>query len=364
MLRDLDALNIDPQIERARTLPGWLYGDDGWFSRLQERVFPRTWHLYPLDSVPSQADQQVPWTFLPGALDEPLLLTHDGDALRCLSNVCTHRGFVLLNRPCTAKAIRCGYHGRRFALDGALISAPGFENCPNFPESQDDLRAASVHRWRELLFASLDPSASFETFFGPVRSRIDALVPDTMSFDAPGSPHYEMNANWALYCDNYLEGFHIPYVHPGLNAALDWSLYRTDLFGHGSIQVASAKPGELAFEPPKSHPDHGLRVAAYYIWLFPGTMINVYPWGLSLNIVLPQGPHHTKVVYRRYVWDAARAGTGVGAGLDQVEHEDEAVVEACARGVQSRAYQAGRYAPQHERGVHHFHRLLVEASRA
>lgn len=363
MLRDLDALNIDPQIERARTLPGWVYGDGGWFSRLQQRVFPRTWHLYPLDTLPAAPGEQVPWTFLPGTLDEPLLLTHDGDQLRCLSNVCTHRGFVMVDRPCTAAGIRCRYHGRRFELDGTLHSAPGFEDSPNFPEPSDDLHAASVHRWRSLLFASLEPRVPFDTFFGPVRNRIEAIVPETMTFDPQGSPHYEMNANWALYCDNYLEGFHIPYVHPGLNATLDWSLYRTDLFAHGCVQLTSAKPGERSFDLPKSHPDHGLRIAAYYVWLFPGTMLNLYPWGLSLNVVLPQGPHRTKVVYRRYVWDAADAATDIDGGLDQVEHEDEIVVEACSHGVRSRAYGSGRYAPEHERGVHHFHRMLVNAAR-
>ncbi|MCR9161734.1 MAG: aromatic ring-hydroxylating oxygenase subunit alpha [Nannocystaceae bacterium] len=364
MDRDLDALAIDPDIERAQTLPGWVYDDPAWFARLVERVFPQTWHLYPLDAMPRAQGEQVPWSLLPGALDEPLLLTHDGAALRCVSNVCTHRGFVMVEQPSSAGGIRCRYHGRRFGLDGTLCSAPGFETSPDFPRDCDHLHAAQLHRWRELTFVNFSGGAAFEAWFRPVAQRLDAVVPQSMSFDPAGSPHYEMNANWALYCDNYLEGFHIPYVHPGLNAALDWSVYRTELFAGGSFQIASAKPDEPAFSLPKSHPDHGLRVAAYYAWLFPCTMINVYPWGMSVNIVLPQGTRRTKVVYRRYVWDASTLERGAGAGLDAVEYEDEAVVEACARGVRSRAYQAGRYAPEHERGVHHFHRILVAASRA
>ena len=364
MAHDLDALSIDPDIERARTLPGWVYDDSAWFDRLRERMFPRTWHLYPLDTIPDVAGAQVPWTLLPGTLDEPLLLTHDGSAMRCISNVCTHRGFVMVDRPETANGVRCRYHGRRFALDGTLRSAPGFERSPDFPAPCDHLRAAELHPWRTLMFASLEPAASFDAVFGPVAARLDAVVPAAMSFDPHGSPHYEMNANWALYCDNYLEGLHIPYVHPGLNAALNWSLYRTELFPHGSFQIAAAKPGEPTFVLPKSHPDHGLRIAAYYVWLFPGTMLNVYPWGLSVNVVLPQGPRRTKVVYRRYVWDPSLLEQGAGAGLDTVEYEDEAVVEACARGVRSRSYGSGRYAPDHERGVHHFHRMLVQASHA
>lgn len=364
MGRDLDALSIDPDIERARTLPGWAYDDAAWFARLRERVFPRTWHLYPLDAMPREAGEQVPWTLLPGALDEPLLLTHDGVALRCLSNVCTHRGFVMVDRPQSATGVRCRYHGRRFDLDGTLRSAPGFEDSPDFPAPCDHLRHASIHRWRALSFVSLEPAAAFDDVFGPVAERLDPIVPTAMTFDPEGSPHYEMNASWALYCDNYLEGLHIPYVHPTLNAALDWSLYRTELFPHGAFQIAAAKPDEPAFALPKSHPDHGLRIGAYYAWLFPTTMVNVYPWGMSINIVLPQGPGRTKVIYRRYVWDSSSLERGAGAGLDRVEYEDEAVVEACARGVRSRSYTRGRYAAEHERGVHHFHRLLVHASLA
>lgn len=358
----LDGLHVDADIAAARTLPGWVYADPQWFRRLCTRVFPRAWHVIPHGPLPSEAGSQCPWVLLPGALDEPLLLSHDGDALRCLSNVCTHRGLVLVERPCTNKGIRCRYHGRRFELDGTLANAPGFEDCPNFPQPTDDLPQLELHRWRQLAFTSLQPDTAFDDFFGPLAARLDSIVPDTMSFDPGGSPHYEMHANWALYCDNYLEGFHIPYVHPGLNAALDWSLYRTETFASGSFQIAAAKPDEPAFELPKSHPDHGHRIAAYYAWLFPGTMINVYPWGMSVNIVLPRGPARTKVIYQRYVWDSSKLETGAGAGLDTVELEDEAIVEACARGVRSQLYGSGRYAPAHEVGVHHFHRLLVAAS--
>jgi choline monooxygenase len=116
---------------------------------------------------------------------------------------------------------------------------------------------------------------------------------------------------------------------------------------------------EDAFEIPESHPDHGRRIGGYYFWLFPCTMLNVYPWGVSVNVVLPLGPERCKVVYTTWVWDPARHDTGAGSSLDQVEMEDEAVVEACARGVRSSLYERGRYSPTRERGVHHFHRLLA-----
>ena len=64
--------------------------------------------------------------------------------------------------------------------------------------------------------------------------------------------------------------------------------------------------------------------------------------------------------FRGYVLDADRLGSGAGAALDQVELEDEAAVESVQRGLRSRLYDSGRYSPSHERGVHHFHRLLCE----
>jgi choline monooxygenase len=89
-------------------------------------------------------------------------------------------------------------------------------------------------------------------------------------------------------------------------------------------------------------------------------MLNFYPWGLSVNLVQPRGIDRTRVAFRSFVWDASKLEAGAGSGLDRVEAEDEAIVQAVQRGVRSRFYRRGRYSPTRERGVHHFHRLLCE----
>src|SRR5205823_4639748 len=121
--------------------------------------------------------------------------------------------------------------------------------------------------------------------------------------------------------------------------------------------------GEEAFDVPASSPDFGKRIAAYYYWLFPNMMFNFYPWGLSINIVKPLSVDRTRISYLTYVSDRAKleADGGAGAGLDRVEREDEAIVEAVQRGVRSRFYDRGRYSPTREQGVHYFHRLLAAA---
>jgi choline monooxygenase len=172
---------------------------------------------------------------------------------------------------------------------------------------------------------------------------------------------YLVRANWALYVDNYLEGFHIPYIHAALNATLDYASYRTELLRHGNLQVGTAADSEPAFELPPGHPLFGERVGALYFWMFPNLMLNFYPWGLSVNVVRPQGVSLTKVEFVPFVARPELLDQGAGGALDRVEREDEAVVESVQVGLRSRFYDRGRYAVEREKGVHQFHRMLAES---
>ena len=141
---------------------------------------------------------------------------------------------------------------------------------------------------------------------------------------------------------------------------LDYDGYRTELFEGGVLQIGIANEGEPCFDLPADHPDFGQKVAAYYYWLFPGLMLNFYPWGLSVNLVIPEAVDRTRIVYHGFVGDASMLGQGAGGDLDKVEAEDQFVVESCQKGVSSQAYERGRYSPTKEKGVHHFHRILTE----
>jgi choline monooxygenase len=198
-----------------------------------------------------------------------------------------------------------------------------------------------------------------EEVLRPVLARVGFLPLDSLRFDAATSRDYPVEANWALYCDNFLEGFHIRYVHPALAKALDPKAYRTELFEGGSVQIGIARGDDDTFKFPGSHPDVGQRVAAYYFWLFPNIMLNFYPWGLSLNVVRPVAVGRSVVSFESWVMDPARRGRGASGDLHQVEMEDEEVVQSVQRGVGSRFYGRGRFSPSQEQGVHHFHRMLA-----
>jgi len=358
----MDLPSPDPDISRAWTLPSRFYADPGVFSLLKEKVLARSWQFVgDLDLVKTPG-QAHPFTLLEGCLDEPLLLTRDmDDRVHCLTNVCTHRGTVLVESPTRERTLTCRYHGRRFGLDGAFKSMPEFEGTRDFPSESDSLKKVPFATWKKFVFASLDPQVPLDDLLRPLAERIGWLPLEECVFDPSRSKDYLVRANWALYCDNYLEGFHIPFVHAGLNAVLDYGNYHTELFPWCNLQLGISKGGDHCFEPPAGSPDHGKQIAAYYYWIFPNTMFNVYPWGVSVNVVRPLGVDLTRISFLSFVRDPSKLDSGAGAGLDRVEREDEAVVEAVQRGMRSRHYDRGRYSPTREQGVHHFHRLLVSA---
>ena len=159
------------------------------------------------------------------------------------------------------------------------------------------------------------------------------------------SKTYTVNAHWALYCENYLEGFHIPYVHASLNEIIDYGTYTTETFRYSSLQTGFDVAGDLA---------------ARYLFLFPNTMFNFYPWGISVNVVRPMSPSRTEVDFLTYAGNGRLMEKGMGTDLDRVELEDEAIIESVQKGVASRFYTHGRYSPAREQGTHHFHRLIAE----
>jgi choline monooxygenase len=337
---------VDPDVTVAHTLPGSFYADADAFARMRDRVFARTWQwLGTLDDV-AEPESLAPRTLLPRFLDEPLLLSRDAQGmLRCMSNVCTHRGNILVGAACRAKQIRCGYHSRRFDLAGKMTFMPEFRDAKAFPSPADDLPQVAFGEWAGHAFASLDPAAALDEFLGPVQASLAGERLGQLTHDPARDREFGVNAHWALYVENYLEGFHIPFVHAALNEVVDYGTYASELHRYANLQLA--------------HDKHGA-VAARYWWVFPNLMLNAYPWGISLNLVEPLAIDRTRVLFRSFVWDASRLDQGAGSGLDRVEAEDEAVVEAVARGVRSRLYRRGRYSPTRERGVHHFHRLLAE----
>ncbi|MDJ0973253.1 MAG: SRPBCC family protein [Planctomycetota bacterium] len=338
-------MDIDPNVRKARGLPAAFYGGAAVHTWALERLFPGAWQPLPGECRDLAPGTARPWRLLPGGLDEPLLVTRESDGgLHCLSNVCTHRGALLLEDEVRSTPLRCRYHGRRFDAAGRCLGMPQMDGQPDFPADGDHLPALPLETWGPLTFTAPDPALDFASWLS---GWADALPPDLdptgWHYDASRSPTYEVDAAWTLYVDNYLEGLHIAHVHPELSRLLDRDAYETHLLPHGVLQVGTAKDGDTAL----------------YGWFFPNVMLNLYAWGLSVNVVEPLAPRRTRVRYLTFLRDPATPPSGPGGDLDLVERQDHAIVESAQRGVASRLYRRGTYVPGWEDGVHHFHRMLA-----
>ncbi len=332
---------INSDIKKAETIPSEFYTDEKYFELSKKQIFSKTWQFVALKP---QINNVKPIDLLPNFLDEPILISkNEKGKINCLSNVCTHRGKILVECEKNIEGIRCGYHGRRFSLDGKFLSMPEFEGVEKFPTEKDNLCQIPNETWNDFIFSSIKPSY-------PLLNFISEMEKTTNSFDFENlrlisTKDYEVNAHWALYCENYLEGFHIPFVHKSLNEILDFGNYTTETFQLSSLQTGYNGNNEIE---------------AHYFFIFPNMMFNYYPWGLSLNVVKPVKKDLTVISYYTFVNDETKLDTGAGADLETVEMEDQAVVESVQKGINSSFYNKGRYSPNREQGTHHFHRLLTK----
>ena len=353
---------INPDITKAETLPAKFYKSQEVFDLLKEKVFVKAWQwLGDASTLVPLTESAYPLVLLEGYLTEPLLLVRDKESeVKCFTNVCTHRGNLVCHDPGKVRNLSCMYHGRKFGLDGQFKFMPEFKEAQDFPRACDGLHEFSLRKLGEHLFVGLEPSFDFDEVIQVMNERIGFLPLNEFKYNPTLNKDYIVNCHWALYCDNYLEGFHIPFVHEDLNAVLDYGNYKTEVYDHCNVQIGYSDGAEEVFDLPEGHIDYGKNVAAYYYWMFPNMMFNFYPWGLSVNIIKPLSLNKTKVSFITYVYDETKLDSGAGAILDKVEREDEFVVEGVHKGLQSRFYKAGRFSPTREQGVHHFHSLLAK----
>ncbi len=358
--------SINKDIKNAETLPSAFYKSSESWEMCRENIFAKAC-LYLCDEQElfRGPENAIPLVLHENYLDEPLVLINNGEQTNCYTNVCTHRGFALLQYPQKVRRLICQYHGRRFNLKGEFEAMPEFEEAENFPRPCDNLHQLPLFKWRQFLFTSIDPKADFSGVIQRLEERLSFLPIEDFRFAPEYSKTYNVHAHWALYCDNYLEGFHIPFVHQALKSILDYGSYTTECYDQMVLQIGYSDGSSYTFDLPEGHPDFGKDVTAYYYWIFPNFMLNFYPWGVQLNIVKPYKDNFSKVEFLYYIHDQEIFDIMQGDKLaEKTEREDEFVVEAVQRGLRSRFYQAGRFSPKREKGVHYFHQLISEAINA
>ena len=345
--------SVEDRIERAATLPAGAYSAAAVLQEEKARVFSATWQLVGRsDQVARRGD-----FFTARSADAELLVVRGEDGVvRALSNVCRHRAGPVALGAGSCRVLKCGYHGWSYGLDGRLLGTPEFEGVENFRKEDVRLPAFAVDTWIGLVFAHLDPGAPrLRDTLDDLAARLEKKRLGEMRLAFRRD--WTLDCNWKVYVDNYLEGYHIPVVHPSLMKELDYAAYRTKTFRNHSLQISPIRPAEGG--RLRTGPDSD---EAEYWWIYPNLMLNVYPDNFSTNLILPLGPERTLTVFEWFFSGADRPDVQekvreTVAFSDEIQREDIAICEAVQRGLRSRTYERGRYSVKREAGVHHFHRL-------
>jgi choline monooxygenase len=338
----------------AHALPARCYVDPAMHARDRHAVLARGWQLVARAELVRAAGDHA----LAEAAGVPLIIVRGDDGvLRALHNVCRHRaGPLALCDGRAARALTCRYHGWTYALDGRLRGAPEMDDAAGFDPHTIRLPQARVAQWQGLVFAALDPQApEFAEVVDGIDAQLAAAGHRLADYRFHRRVDYEIACDWKVYVDNYLEGYHLPLVHPGLNRLLDARRYTTRNARWHSLQ-SSPLAGDTAL--------YGSGEALYY-FLYPNTMLNCLPGRLQTNRVLPLAAGRCRVEFDFYYANERLAEADADAQFsDQVQREDVAVCEAVQRGLASGSYDAGRLNPLRESGVWHFHELLRAAYRS
>ncbi len=349
---------FDPDIRRAATVPSRLYIDPVYLALEEDKVFGRTWQLVGRVDQVAAAGQY----FTADVGSESVVVVRDGAALRGFHNICLHRAGPVAEGSGKRQTLQCRYHGWTYRLNGELLNAPEMEDAIDFTADAMKLMPIQVATWGPLVFANLDLKApSLEHFFEDIAARSSRFAVTTMKY--VGSKAWRIACNWKVYVDNYLEGYHIPLVHPALHKELEYDQYRVDLHRYYSVQhapIRAGRGGNRQYQP--ASPDD----EAQYYWIFPNLMLNIYQGQMQTNVVLPRGHDQCEVIFEWYAHEPPAdtatdpAWSRLMAFSDEIQAEDISICERVQKNLRSRSYDRGRYSPARESGVHHFHSLLHE----
>ena len=346
-------------LDYASTIPSSWYIDKDFYDHELKTVFSQSWQLA------ARADQLTePGRYVTTDIaGEPVVIVRgsDGD-LRGFFNVCRHHAAAVMTEPeGKAAQLRCPYHGWTYSLEGELKGTPDFSGVCDFDRASNGLVSLEIAEWENWVFVKLVQrlALSLEDFLGEdlLAQTSNLQFKDLHWFERR---HYHFDCNWKVFVDNYLDGgYHVPYLHKGLDSVLDYSKYMIENGDHYCLQwspIVTEGAEEQTGAVRKGD-------RALYYWIYPNFMINWYDGVMDTNLVVPRGVDQTEVIFDFYFPDVnseeARARNRASVEVGQrIQDEDVAICKSVQRGLNSRAYTSGRLSVRREAGEHLFHRLL------
>lgn len=344
-------LKINP-IEQSETIPSNWYQSPEIFDIEKERIFSKSWQLVGAESgIPNPGDSRIA-----DIGNNPIMVVRQSDkSIKAFFNVCQHRGGPLLRENGCNKTLQCKYHGWVYDLNGTLKKTREFDGVENFTKKDYNLKPIRIDVWMGLIFVNLSNQApELSEHLSGITSRIAPI--DFSKYSYHSRESYAVQCNWKVYMDNFLEGYHIPFVHPQLNEVMDYKSYRTELSDQYSLQWCPLD-SELS---PYGKTDLG-DDTAYYFTIFPNILLNIAPGRIQTNIIEPKSPISCTIHFDYFFTNPNDAQIEKDFEFsDLVQKEDIQICEDVQKGLTSKGYDTGRISVHSESGLYHFQSLIKQ----
>jgi phenylpropionate dioxygenase-like ring-hydroxylating dioxygenase large terminal subunit len=339
-----------------QTLPYGWYTDPEILRREQERIFRPAWQY-----VGHTGQLAQPGYFAARVGSTPVVVTRDRNGvLRGFVNVCRHRGHVIAEGEQRRETLQCPYHAWTYGLDGRLRAAPRSEEEPDFPQDELGLAPVAVDTWGPFVFANANASADAEPLaqaLGSLPAQVAELGLDVDSLVHHSRWEAEIDANWKIVSENFLECYHCQVAHPAFSELIDVSpdAYVLSTDGRLSTQHGPLRTVTPADELPR----------AQFHFLWPNLGINIFPGrpNISIGPIVPLTPGRTYRFLDYFFGPDVETAwiDDLLAFDDQVGREDRALVEGVQRGVASGAIEHGVLMSRSEQLIGHFQALTAAA---
>jgi choline monooxygenase len=341
-----------------RTLPWNWYTDPEILRLEQDRIFTRTWQY--VGHTGQAAEPGSFFTAMAGRTPVVITRARD-DVLRAFLNVCRHRGSTVAQGSGSRETLQCRYHAWTYGLDGNLRAAPRSERELDFDGEDLSLVPLALDTWGPFVFVNPDVDAApLAEALGRVPTQVSEVL-DVDSLEFRFRSEFEVDSNWKITCENFLECYHCPVAHPGFSAVVDVSAdaYKLESDGLTSSQFGQLRAGDASVFSGGEIP-HG-----QFHFLWPNFGLNIFPGSpnLSCGPMIPVGPERT-ARFLDYFFAPDVDGAWIEELIEfdsQVGREDTELVEGVQRGIRSGVLDAGRLMPQSEQLVAHFQGLCAEA---
>ncbi|MGB5706093.1 MAG: aromatic ring-hydroxylating dioxygenase subunit alpha [Arenicellales bacterium] len=369
---------VDQPIEQARGMPNAAYIDRELFEFEREHVFASNWSAIGfIDQLEEASVKPVDFMGLPILISK----TKQGE-VKVFHNVCSHRGMKLVQeQKKTNGLVVCPYHSWTYSLKGELKATPhiggvGVHQADGFQCADHGLKEIRCHIWLGIIFVNLDrQAAEFEQDAKGVIERYRKLMgnsgePSIRAAATDAGLTMDLECNWKLAVENYLEAYHLPFIHPSLNSYSPLTEHRNEIFGEKcSGQITSTFDPKLDSDNPlplfpdwdKSRLETGEYPAVY-----PNLLLGFQANHLFAMIIHPLSPTKCReelMIF--YVGDEANSDRFTEtrrANLQawaQVFNEDIGPCERMQIGRNSPGYHGGAFSPVHDTCSHHFHKWIA-----